>query len=113
METTRSGQEKLAAALSTIVFFIPMLMNTKTPFVVKYMKQGFLINIVEIILAIVSSLVWGMMNITGLLNFICVLTSLWLAFQAFTGKEYSIPVILENADKVIQSLGIGKWFSAK
>lgn len=113
MENQHSGQEKLAAALSAIVFFIPLLMNVKTSFVVKYMKQGFLINVVELILAVISSLIWGMMGITGLLNFICVLTSLWLAFQAFSGKEYTIPVLIENADKLIQALSIGKWFSAK
>lgn len=113
MENSRPGQEKLAAALSTIIFFVPLLMDIRTPFVVKYMKQWFLINLVELVLAIVSSLLWGLMGIVWLLNFICVLTSLWLAFQAFSGKEYSIPVLLENADKVIHSLGVTKWFSAK
>lgn len=34
-----SSQEKLAAALASILFFIPLLMDVKTPFVVKYMKQ--------------------------------------------------------------------------
>lgn len=113
METPRAPQEKLSAALSTLVFFIPLLMNVKTPFVVKYMKQWFIINVVELVLAIISSVMWGLIGITGLLNFICVLTSLWLAYQAFTGKEYTIPVLIENSDKMIQSLGIGKWFAAK
>ncbi|GAB0174586.1 MAG: hypothetical protein HHAS10_04650 [Candidatus Altimarinota bacterium] len=113
MEDSRSGQEKLAAAFASIAFFVPFLMNIRTPFVVKYMKQGFLINIVEFVLALVSSLLWGMMGIASFLNFICVLVSLWLAFQAFSGKEYVIQIILEQADKLIQVFGIGKWFSTK
>lgn len=113
MEDSRPGQEKLAAAFAAIVFFAPFLMNIRTPFVVKYMKQGFLINIVEFALALVSSLLWGLMGIASFLNFICVLVSLWLAFQAFTGKEFVIQVILEQSDKLIQTLGVGKWFSTK
>jgi hypothetical protein len=77
------------------------------------MKQGFIINIAELVLAIISSLLWGMMSITGLLNFICLATSFWLAFHAFTGKDYTIAVLLENADKTIQALGVQKWFTSK
>jgi uncharacterized membrane protein len=113
METTRAPQEKLSAILSTFVFFIPMLMNVKTPFVVKYMKQWFIINVVELVLAIISSVLWWLIGITGLLNFICVLTSCWLAYKAYTGEEFSIPVLLENSDKLIQGLGVGKWFASK
>jgi uncharacterized membrane protein len=113
METTRTGQEKLAAALSALVFFVPLLMNVKTSYVVKYMKQGFIINVAELALAIISSLLWGVMGIAGLLNFVCVLTSFWLAFQAFTGKEYVISILMENAEKLITTLGIQSWFTSK
>ena len=113
METPRPGQEKLAAALSSAFFFVPLLMDIRTPFVVKYMKQGFIINVVELVLALVSPILWMMMGLFALLNFVCVITSLWLAFQAFSDKDYSIPVLLQNADKLIHKLGIGKWFSIK
>ena len=58
METTPSNissQEKLAAALASFLFFVPLLMNVKTPFVVKYMKQGFGINVIAILISIVAS----------------------------------------------------------
>jgi ABC-type branched-subunit amino acid transport system permease subunit len=113
METPRTSQEKLAAALAAIVFFIPMLMDVKTPFVVKYMKQGFIINVAEVILALISSIIWGFMGITSLLNFVCFLTSLYLAFQAFSGKEHVITILMENTEKVIQALGVQKWFTSK
>jgi uncharacterized membrane protein len=113
METSRTPSEKLSAALASIVFFIPMLMDVRTPFVIKYMKQGFMINIAEVILALISSIVWGLMPITSLLNFVCVIVSLFLAFQAFSGKEYIIDVIMQNAEKAIQALGIQNWFVSK
>ncbi len=34
-----SAQEKLAAALGSIIFFIPIIMDVKAAYVVKYMKQ--------------------------------------------------------------------------
>lgn len=53
-----SSQEKLAAALASFLFFVPLLMNVKTSFVVKYMKQGFIINVASVILAIALSFIW-------------------------------------------------------
>jgi hypothetical protein len=34
-----SAQEKLSAALGSVVFFLPILMGVKTEYVVRYMKQ--------------------------------------------------------------------------
>ncbi len=106
-----SSQEKLAGAFASFVFFIPLLMNTKTPFVVKYMKQGFLINIAEVAIAIIGGLLWFLYGIVGLLNVICMITSLFLAFQAYSGKDQVIDIIYNNSEKLIQVLGISALFT--
>ncbi len=109
--STVPSQEKLAGALASFVFFKPLLMNVKTPFVVKYMKQGFLINVIEIAIAVIGSFMWFLYGIIGLLNVICMITSLYLAFQAYSGKEYIIDVIYINSEKLIQALGISNIFT--
>ena len=40
-----------------------------------------------------------------------VITSVFLAVQAFNGKEFAIPFLLENAEKLIQTLGISNMFT--
>lgn len=109
--STVPSQEKLAGALASFVFFVPLLMNMKTPFVVKYMKQGFLINVIEVAIAIIGSFLWFLFGIIGLLNVICVITSLFLAFQAFSGKDHVIDIIYTNSEKLIQTLGISNIFT--
>ena len=113
MDTTPSSvssQEKLAAALSCFLFFVPLLMNVKTPFVVKYMKQGFAVNVVEIVVSIVTSLIW-IAGLTTLVNLALFITSVVLALQAFAGKDYAIAFLYENAEKLIQTLGISSIFT--
>ena len=108
METpsTVSSQEKLAGALASFLFFIPLLMNVKTPFVVKYMKQGFMINIIEILLS-----VWMLGWLFGLINLALFIASIFLALQAFAGKDYVITFLYENAEKLIQTLNISNIFT--
>jgi uncharacterized membrane protein len=109
--STVPSQEKLAGALASFVFFVPLLMNMKTPFVVKYMKQGFMINVIEVIIAIVGGFLWFLFGIIGLLNFICFFTSLFLAFQAYSGKDHVIDILYTNSDKLIQTLGLSNIFT--
>jgi uncharacterized membrane protein len=109
--STVPSQEKLAWALASFVFFVPLLMNMKTPFVVKYMKQGFIINIIEVIIAIIGSFLWFLYGIIGLLNVICILTSLFLAFQAYSGRDHMIDILYTNSEKLIQRLGISNLFT--
>ena len=110
--STVPSQEKLAGALASVVFFIPLLMkNVKTPFVVKYMKQGFLINIIALIIAIIGSFLPFLYGIIGILNIVCFLTSLFLAFQAYSGKDYVIDIIYTNSEKLIQMLNISNLFT--
>ncbi len=108
---TVPSQEKLAGALASFVFFIPLLMNMKTPFVIKYMKQGFIINVIEIVIAVIGSFLWFLFGIIGLLNLICMITSLFLAFQAFSGKDHVIDILYTNSEKLIQILGISHLFT--
>jgi uncharacterized membrane protein len=109
--STVPSQEKLAGALASFLFFVPLLMNMKTPFVIKYMKQGFIINVIEIAIAIVGSFLWFLFGIIGLLNAVCMITSLFLAFQAFSGKEHIIDILYSNSEKLIQTLGISALFT--
>lgn len=107
------SQEKVAAGLGAILFFIPLLMDVKTPFVVKYMKQGFLLNVIELALAIITSFVWMLSPIAGICHLVLFVVTVILALNAFQGKDYSIKVILENAEKLIQTLGVQAWFTTK
>ncbi len=106
-----SAQEKLSAALASIVFFAPLLMNVKTGYVVKYMKQGFFINLLELSLSVVSIFLWFLSPILGIVSMICFFTSVFLAFQAYSGKEYSIVLLSENAEKIIQKMGLVDLFT--
>ena len=105
------SQERLAAALASFVFFVPLLMNMKTAFVMKYMKQGFIINIIEVGIAIIGSFLWFLFGIIGLLNIICFLTSLFLAFQAYSGKDHVIDILYINSEKLIKTLGLSALFT--
>lgn len=111
--TPVSAQEKLAAACGSILFFIPLLMDVKTPYVVKYMKQGFLINLIQITGSIVSMLVWFLGILVGLVNFALFIFSLYIAVQAYSGKDYSFPALLENAEKMIKALNLHALFEPK
>ena len=109
--STVPSQERLAAAIASFIFFVPLLMNMKTAFVVKYMKQGFLINVIEVIIAIVGGFLWFLYGIIGLLNVVCFLTSLFLAFQAYSGKDHVIDILYTNSEKLIQTLGLSALFT--
>lgn len=115
METNHSSlssQEKVAAALASFLFFIPLFMDMKTPFVVKYMKQGFFINLVQVVVMIVSSFVyWWWYRFFSFVNLACFLTSLFLALQAFSGKEFVIAFVHDTAESVIKALGISNLFT--
>lgn len=111
LPSSTPNQERVAAALASFVFFVPLLMNIKTPFVIKYMKQGFLINIAEVVIAIVGSFLWFLFGIIGLLNFICFVVSAFLAYQAYLGNDHTIAVIYENSEKLIQTLGLNNLFT--
>ncbi len=109
--STVPSQERLAGALASFVFFIPLLMNMKTPFVVKYMKQGFLINVIEVIIAIIGGFLSFLSGIIGLLNVVCFLTSLFLAFQAYSGKDHVIDFLYVKGERLIQTLGLSALFT--
>ena len=108
--TPVSAQEKLAAACGSVIFFLPLLMGVKTTYVVKYMKQGFFINIIQITGSIISIFLWFLSSFVGLINFILFIFSLYIAVQAYGGKDYSVAVLSENAEKLIQALGLQKMF---
>jgi uncharacterized membrane protein len=99
-----SAQEKLSAALGSVIFFLPILTNVKTGYVVKYMKQGFFINLVQVLLSVVSMFLWFLAPLTGLINFVLFLMSLYIAFRAYSGKDYAVAFFAENAEMIIQKM---------
>jgi uncharacterized membrane protein len=64
-----------------------------------------------VLIAIVGSFLWFLFGIIGLLNMVCFFTSLFLAYQAYSGKEHVIAFLYENAEKLIQTLNIGNVFT--
>jgi uncharacterized membrane protein len=105
-----SAQEKLSASLGSIVFFLPLLMGVKTDYVTRYMKQGFAINIIQVLCSVISMFLWFLSPLLGLVSFIFFLFSLFLAFQAYSGKVYTASPLLENGEKIIKTLGISNLF---
>lgn len=101
-----SAQEKLAAACGSIIFFIPLLMGVKSVFVVKYMKQGFFINLLQIIGSIVSIPLFFLGFLVGFINLALFILSIYIAIQAYNGKDYSFPSFSENAEKMIKILNL-------
>jgi uncharacterized membrane protein len=108
---TVSPQEKLSAALGSIVFFLPILMGVKTEYVVGYMKQGFAINIIQVVCSLVSMFLWMLAPILGLVNFIFFLVSLFLAFQAYSGHTYVITLLSDMATRLIKTLNLANLFT--
>ncbi len=82
----------------------------KTSFVVKYMKQGFIINVIEIFIAIIGGFMWFLFGIIGTLNAVCFFTSVWLAYQAYSGNDHVITILYTYSEKLIQGLGISNLF---
>lgn len=105
-----SAQEKLAAALGSIVFFVPIIMDVKTPYVVRYMKQGFALNIVQLLCSVVGMFFWFLYPLPSFVSFVFFCISVFLAFQAYSGRDHMISWLLLNAEKVIQALNISSWF---
>ena len=102
MDTTPSSvssQEKLAAALSCFLFFVPLLMNVKTPFVVKYMKQGFAVNVVEILLSIIASFFWMILNVVGWSLHWDVYPFILLNLLFSTQAAYAAPIIMMSQNR--------------
>jgi uncharacterized membrane protein len=110
-ESSVPQQDRVAAALGAILFFLPILMERKTEFTVFYMKQAFLIFVAEVALMVLVSLLWFLGPLVGLVQFILFVIVLFLVWNAWQGKKLAVPGLLENSEKLIATLKITSWFT--
>lgn len=109
-ENIISQQERVVATLASFLFFLPILMKKKTDFTVFYMKQSFLLFVVNFFCMLVGALYWSFGDIANLIAFILFVISVFLAWNAWSGEKFSVPGLLENSEKLIAKLGISDWF---
>lgn len=110
-ESTIPQQERVAATLASFLFFLPILMKKKTEFTAFYMKQSFLLFVVNVSFMVVGSLFWPLHGIANLVGFIIFIIAAFLAWNAWNGEKLSVPGLLENSEKIIATLGITDWFT--
>lgn len=114
-----SSQDRIAAVIASIppLFWVPILMEKKTPFVAHYMKHGFGLLMISIILSILMSflgfLTLFLYPIYKLLNLIIFILVVYLAYNAYKGNKVTIPYYTENLEKILVQLGIKSWFEGK
>ncbi len=116
-EKNGKSQEKIAGALGAVFFFAPALMNQKTEFTLFYMRQSFLVVLVQILLGILGGILG---SIVGILGTICSLLTmvlgfglLFLAWKAYSGEKFAIPYLYDYSVKVIKILKLDGFFSVK
>ena len=104
-------QERVAGALGSILFFIPILMERKTEFTVFFMKQSFLLLVVNVVISIVTNFVWFIHPLTQIIELIVSVIAIFLAWNAYQGKKLVVPGLLEYSDKLITALKVQSWFT--
>lgn len=109
--STVPQQERVAGALGALLFFVPILMQKKTEFTVFYMKQSFLLFVIDVALMILTALFWFLHSLAGLAEFIIFVVIVFLAWNAWQGKKFTVPGLLENSEKLIATLKITDWFT--
>mgnify|MGYP000929444684 CR=1 FL=1 len=106
------GQEKIAATLSYLLFFIPLLMGQKTDFTTFHMRQSFLLFVAYLAISIVMSIIpWILLFLGGILNLIIFFHAVFLAWKAYSGEKYAIPYIYDNANRLIKALTMDNFFT--
>ncbi len=116
---TGNSQDKLAAIISCIplLFWVPIVLDKKTPYVSHFMKHGFGFLVVGIL----TSLLMGMIGFLALfllpikvvIDIALVVAVVYMMYQAYIGKQAQIPYLTENLYKVLTNLGINSWFDPK
>lgn len=104
-----NSQERIAGALGALFFIIPVFMNQKTEFTLFYMRQNFLIVLIDFVIFFLSYFVGAL----SMLNFVTFLVTLFLAFKAYSGEKFAIPYLYDYSVKVIKILKLDGFFSVK
>ena len=104
-QSTPVGQNKniAMAIVAYIIFFIPLLTESKKdPFVKFHVKQGLVLFIASIVVGIIHSALfyaWMFMWIGQLLNLAVFILFIIGIINAANGKEEKLPIIGQFADK--------------
>ncbi len=107
MQSTQSN-DRVAAMLSYIFFFIPILMEKQTNYVCFHMKQSFLLLVIAVLAIIVPLPIIG-----ELVSFVVFLLTIFMMWKSYHWEKYAIPYIYENSEKLIKLFQIEKWFVPK
>lgn len=100
-ETKKEEKNTGMAIVAYIIFFVPLLTESKDdPFVKYHVKQGMVLTITGVILGILGSFLWVLWfvwMIAGLALFV-----LWILgiMNAVNGKKEPLPVIGQFAEKI-------------
>ena len=113
MNTPINQQERLAATLGSILFFLPHLMGKQTEYTMFFSRQGFALFLIEIIVWILGLLFPFLGVIIALANLILFLTMVFLAWKAWEGEKFAIPVLYDASLMVIKNLSLENFFSPK
>ena len=114
--TSVNSQEKLAAMLSYLLFFLPILMNQKTEYVGFHMKQSFGIFLILLANSIILNFFFWLPIIGWVLRMIPYVVFIgiaFLAYQAYTGNKFTVQPLIDLATKVISTLNMTAMFESK
>ena len=106
-------QERLAAAIGALIFFVPFLMDKITEFTVFYMRQGFIIFVLSLIVWVLAMIFPFLGVIIALVNIALAVSAIFLAFKAYQGEKFTLPVLYDWSVALIRMLGLEKAFSPK
>jgi uncharacterized membrane protein len=95
------------AAIAYVLFFVPLLTDSKDdPFVKFHVKQGLLILILSIVVSIVNSIIGRIPFIGWVVAFVLSLGvfALWLIgiMNALNGKQEPVPVVGQYAEEYLK-----------
>jgi len=95
-----TSQEKIAAILGSMpfLFFFPHLMEKKTDFTLPFMKQGFGLTLISLIMSMIERVpFFGILRVVDFLIFVA---WIYLAWNAWEGKKIILPYLLEYSEKL-------------
>ncbi len=114
-----NSQERMMATIACIppLFWMPIVLEKKTPYVADFMKHGFGILLVGVTLNLLSMFLWlfilFLLPLIWLIRVVMMLIVIYLAYHAYMGKKVVIPYFTEHLDTVIGMFGIKSWFEPK
>lgn len=104
------SQERIAAVLGVILFFLPILINKKTEYTVFYMRQGFVLLIASLLTGVVTMIPFiGFLG--GLLQLVIFIHVVFLAWKAYSGEKFEIAYLYEQSMQISKTLGVDAWFT--